>query len=106
LLVPIVVRLQFELAEDDPRREELLMNTRQTFEEFQAELLAKGEAQALRGALLLFLEARFVSLPDELKARIEGTQDPEALRRWVPLAATAGLEDLGRRIEQDLAAAG
>jgi hypothetical protein len=78
------------------------MDSKQMLERYEAELAAKE----LRGALLLVLEARFASLPDAIRGRIEGTQDPKALRRWVPLAATAGLGELERRIEQDLTAPG
>ncbi|WP_033319943.1 hypothetical protein [Streptomyces yerevanensis] len=53
----------------------------------------EGRAEALvqRGAedILLVLEARGLDVPDEIRERIAGCDDPDLLRRWLTRAVTA-----------------
>lgn len=49
------------------------------------EIRDEGRAEAL----LLVLEARGIDIPDEIRERITGCDDPGLLRRWLTRAATA-----------------
>ncbi|MFI7297938.1 hypothetical protein [Streptomyces sp. NPDC050121] len=55
------------------------------FEEF------RDEGRAQRGAedIVLVLEARGLDVPDEIRERITGCDDPNLLRRWLTRAVTA-----------------
>jgi hypothetical protein len=50
---------------------------------------AKGEAKGEARAVLAFLDARGIEVPDELRERIVGCTDLEQLDTWVRRAATA-----------------
>jgi hypothetical protein len=51
----------------------------------------RDEGRAQRGAedILVVLEARGVHVPDDVRARITGCDDPDLLRRWLVRAAVA-----------------
>ncbi|MEO3793997.1 hypothetical protein ABGB14_27610 [Nonomuraea sp. B10E15] len=55
--------------------------------------LAEGKAEGEANAVLLILEARGISLPDEARARILACTDLHTLESWVRKAATAKSAD-------------
>jgi hypothetical protein len=76
------------------------MMTSRTYE-YQSEFVrryvfqgrAEGEAKGEAKAILAFLEARGVDVPDDARARISGCTDLDQLDVWVRRAATAGSVD-------------
>lgn len=54
-----------------------------------AEGVARGEARGEAQALLMFLEARGVPVPEDVRARVVECTDREQLNTWVRRAATA-----------------
>jgi hypothetical protein len=53
--------------------------------------MLEGDVRALRAAVLDVLRARVINpVPDAVRLAIEGTNDPDILRRWLTRAATAG----------------
>lgn len=55
----------------------------------------EGQVLSLRAALLDVLEARGIPLSTQQRARVEGSQTPDELKRWIRAAATArSAEDL------------
>jgi hypothetical protein len=44
--------------------------------------------------LIDFYEARFGTMPDDLRAVIEGTHDQPTLRVWVKLVGTRGADEI------------
>jgi hypothetical protein len=50
---------------------------------------AEGQATAKADAILAFLAARGIPVPDSIRARIEACQDVTTLDRWITRAATA-----------------
>jgi hypothetical protein len=51
--------------------------------------LREGEARGKVAALLTVLAARGVPIDEATRARIEGSEDPARLDRWLARAATA-----------------
>jgi hypothetical protein len=56
-----------------------------TVNKWMAQAAVKAQIEAVLG----FLDARFGSVPAEIKAKIESATSPDLLRRWVTLAGTA-----------------
>jgi len=60
--------------------------------------LEKGEKRGLeRGAansLLLFYEARFGAVPEDVRGVIEDTHDEATLHGWIQLAGTRGADEV------------
>ncbi|MFG2236280.1 hypothetical protein ACGFNX_40910 [Streptomyces sp. NPDC048723] len=53
------------------------------------EIRDEGRAQGRAEALLIVLEQRGLDVPDDVRARITGCDDPDTLRRWLTRAVTA-----------------
>ncbi|MER5215091.1 hypothetical protein ABT063_32240 [Streptomyces sp. NPDC002838] len=53
------------------------------------EIRDEGRAQGRAEDILLVLEARGMDVPDEIRERITGCDDPDLLRRWLTRAVTA-----------------
>ncbi len=74
------------------------MNTEDIVEKWRREAIQEGVKQGLeRGvacSLIDFYEARFGTMPDELRAVIEDTHDESALRAWVKLASTRSADEI------------
>ncbi|MFD9481339.1 hypothetical protein [Streptomyces nojiriensis] len=58
-------------------------------EEIRDEGRAQGRAQGRAEDLLIVLEQRGLDVPDGVRARITGCDDPDTLRRWLTRAVTA-----------------
>ncbi|MDV9188527.1 hypothetical protein R6L23_09910 [Streptomyces sp. SR27] len=58
-------------------------------EEGRSEGKAEGRAQASADAILVVLEQRGLDVPDAVRARVTGCDDPELLHRWLTRAVTA-----------------
>ncbi|MGW4162811.1 hypothetical protein [Streptomyces sp. NPDC004788] len=56
--------------------------------EGKAEGKAEGLAQGSVDAILIILEQRGLDVPDDVRERVTGCDDPEVLRRWVARAVT------------------
>ncbi|MFE9737535.1 hypothetical protein [Streptomyces sp. NPDC006477] len=56
--------------------------------EGRAEGRAQGLAQGSADAILLVLEQRGLDVPDDVRARVTGCDDPETLRAWLTRAVT------------------
>lgn len=57
-------------------------------EEIRDEGRAEGRAEAGAAAILLVLEQRGLDVPDDVRARVTGCEDPEILRDWLTRAVT------------------
>jgi hypothetical protein len=59
--------------------------------------VARGRAEGRAEALLALLQARGLSVPDEIRVRIRACTDPETLDRWIgrALAAQSAAERVG-----------
>ncbi len=55
----------------------------------KADGLREGKADGLREALKVILAARGIDVPATARARLDGTQDADELRRWTARALTA-----------------
>ncbi|MFA7768332.1 hypothetical protein [Streptomyces sp. NRRL S-448] len=53
------------------------------------EIRDEGRAQGRAEDLLIVLEQRGLDVPDDVRARITGCDDPDTLRRWLTRAVTA-----------------
>jgi hypothetical protein len=53
------------------------------------EIRDEGRAQGRAEDILVVLEARGLDVPDEIRERIAGCDDPDLLRRWLTRAVTA-----------------
>jgi hypothetical protein len=59
------------------------------YSDFARRYFEQGEAKGEAKAVLAFLDARGIEVPDELRERIVGCTDLEQLDIWVRRAATA-----------------
>jgi hypothetical protein len=70
--------------------EALMTTAPYTFKsEFMLRVVAHGKAEGEAEAVLMVLEARGFTIPDELRARVTGCADEDQLRTWIRHAATA-----------------
>ncbi|WP_285778465.1 hypothetical protein [Microtetraspora sp. NBRC 13810] len=63
------------------------------FRDQLAESKAEGQAEGEAQALLLFLSARGIEVPEEARARISGCADLAQLQEWIQRAATVETAD-------------
>ena len=61
--------------------------------DFAKEYFHEGEVESARAAVLEVLQARGLSVPDEVRARIEACTDLTTLRAWIARAAVATSAD-------------
>jgi flagellar biosynthesis/type III secretory pathway protein FliH len=59
-----------------------------------AEGIEKGAQKGSRDALMDLYQARFGTMPEALRERIEATTDVPTLRRWVTLFGTATADEI------------
>jgi predicted transposase YdaD len=85
------------MEESRAARELVDIGRRRGLEEGRKEGLELG-ARALREAVLSLYEARFGTVPEAVRSQIEGTQDLDVLRGWVPLVAAASAEQIHGQI--------
>lgn len=57
--------------------------------DFAKKYVAEGRAEGTALAILAFLEARGLAVPDAVRERIVAEKDPQRLARWVKRAAVA-----------------
>src|SRR3990172_8068873 len=72
----------------------LLRRGTKALEAALAQRHAAGRAEGEAKAILAVLEARGVPVAEEARARTPGCYDPALLRRWLPRAITAAVDDL------------
>ncbi|TDE59974.1 hypothetical protein E1295_01630 [Nonomuraea mesophila] len=85
MLDTVIRELRMAMATDHPRSAVV----RAWLAEGKAKGIAEGKAKGEAKAVLLILEARGISLPDEARARILACTDLDTLESWVRKAATA-----------------
>jgi hypothetical protein len=70
--------------------EELMTTTSHRYQsEFARRYFNQGEAQGEAKAVLAFLDARGIAVPDDIRARIAACTDLDQLDTWIRRAATA-----------------
>jgi hypothetical protein len=96
-LTLVFAELTRELVDWQKALENWNMRVSQIITEWKKEGELEGRLAARRDDLLLILETRFqLSVPPELKLAIEGTNDPDALSRWMKMALTVPTLDAFR----------
>jgi hypothetical protein len=73
--------------------EELMLTTYEYQSDFARRYFGAGKAEGEARAVLAFLDARGVEVPDQVRERIAGCTDLGQLDRWVRRAATASNVD-------------
>jgi hypothetical protein len=98
LALPILVRLRLEIPADPAKQtnddQEFLMNTQDIVETWRREAVQEGFQQSL----IEIYEARFGTMPEEIRAVIEDTHDEPTLRVWLKLASTRGANEIAAAI--------
>jgi len=106
LVYPVLVRLRLAIPPDPIQQttdqKEFLMTTQDIVETWRQQAiqegLEKGEKRGLeRGAansLLLFYEARFGAMPDDLRAVIEDTHHLATLHGWIQLIGIRSADEI------------
>ena len=102
LALPILVRLRLEIPADPAKQtnddQEFLMNTQDIVETWRREAIQEGVEQGIARSLVRIYEARFGTMPEELRAVIEDTHDEPTLRTWLRLAGPRGADEIAAAI--------
>jgi hypothetical protein len=106
LALPILVRLHLDIlanpAEQTSHDQEFLMQTQDIVETWRREAVQEGVKQGLEAGVARSLsdlyEARFGTMPDDLRGIIEDTHDEATLRGWIKLAGTRSADEVAAAI--------
>ena len=102
LALPILLRLRLEIPVDPAKQtnddQEFLMNTQDIVETWRREAIQEGVEQGIARSLIDIYEARFGSMPGEIRAVIDDTHDELTLRAWLKLAGTRGVDEIASAI--------
>jgi hypothetical protein len=79
--------------------QEFLMNTQDIVETWRREAVQEGVERGIAHSLIDIYEARFGSMPGEIRAVIEDTHDELTLRAWLKLAGTRGADEIASAIQ-------
>jgi hypothetical protein len=106
LALPILLRFRLDVPTDPSKQtrddKEFLVQTQDIVDTWRQEAVQEGVKQGLqegveRGvacSLIDFYEARFGTMPEDLRAVIEDTHDQPTLRAWVKLVGTGGAHSI------------
>ena len=98
LALPVLLRLRLDVPTDPAQQtgddQEFLMNTQDIVDKWRREAIQEGVACSL----IDLYEARFGTMPEDLRAMVEDTHDELTLRAWVKLAGTRGANDIAAAI--------
>jgi hypothetical protein len=98
LALPILLRLRLEIPVDPAKQtnddQEFLMNTQDIVETWRREAVQEGFQQSL----IEIYEARFGTMPEEIRAVIDDTHDEPTLRAWLKLTGTRGADEIAAAI--------
>jgi hypothetical protein len=97
---PVLLRCYIDIPKDPANRttedEEFMMDTREIVEAWEREKeavgRAQGRAQGLAQGLVVIYEIHSGTMPPELKAVIEATEDEATLLAWLRLVETSSAE--------------
>jgi len=102
LALPILLRLRLEIPADPAKQmnddQEFLMNTQDIVDTWRQEAVQEGVERGTARSLVDIYEARFGSMPEEIRAVIEDTHDEIILRAWLKLAGTRGADEIAAAI--------
>jgi hypothetical protein len=110
LALPILLRLRLEISTDPAKQtsddQEFLMHTQDIVETFRQQAVQEGVDKGIKQgieqgivrSLIDVYEARFGTMPEELRAVIEDTHDEPTLRAWLRLAGTRGENEIAAAI--------
>src|SRR4029077_14134635 len=96
LALPILLRLRLTVPSDPAKQtiddQEFLMDTQDIVETWRREAIQEGVKQGVKQgvahALVEVYEARFGTMPEDLRAVVEDTDDEPTLVAWLRLAGT------------------
>ncbi len=74
------------------------MNTQDIVETWRPKAIQEGVKQGLARSLIRIWEARFGTMPDEIRAVIEDTHDEPTLYSWLELASIRSADELAAAI--------
>ena len=93
-----MIRLRLEIPADPAKQtnddQEFLMNTQDIVETWRREAVQEGFQQSL----IEIYEARFGTMPEEIRAVIDDTHDEPTLRAWLKLAGTRSADEIAAAI--------
>jgi flagellar biosynthesis/type III secretory pathway protein FliH len=110
LALPVLLKLRLDVPSDPEKQtsedQEFLMDTEDIVEKWRRKAVQEGVEQGIKqgveqgvkqgvaSSLIELYEARFGAMPDELRARVEATDDESTLRTWVRLAGTRSADEI------------
>jgi hypothetical protein len=102
IALPLLLRLRLEIPADASQRtaddEEFWMSTQDVVEVWERQVLErgvqKGRVEGRAEGLVAVYEARFGTMPPDLRAVIDATRDEATLRSWYPLLATRSADEI------------
>ena len=92
--VPVEALYDWEVGREVTLRNLLQRHGYENLEAVRSEAAVEGELEALRGAILEVLAARGLPPTNDLRAAIAACRDPDQLRQWLRLTATASSADV------------
>ena len=110
LALPVLLRLRLTVPSDPAKRttddQEFLMDTQDIVETWRREAIQEGVQKGLKQgvtegvahALVEVYEARFGTMPEDLRAVVKDTDDEPTLVAWLRLAGTRSADELGAAI--------
>lgn len=95
---PAVLRLRLTIPGDpalrSPEDEELAMTTSDIYETWKQRVHDEGVQEGLQKGLVTFYQARFGTMPPQLRAALEAVSDPAVLERWSSIIATQSKDEI------------
>ncbi len=74
------------------------MNTQDIVETWRREAIQEGAERGIARSLVRIYEARFGTMPEQIRAVIEDTRDEPTLYAWLGLASTRGADEIAAAI--------
>jgi hypothetical protein len=78
--------------------QEFLMDTQDIVETWRREAIQEGVKQGVAHALVEVYEARFGTMPEDLRAVVEDTDHEPTLLAWLRLAGTRSVDEIAAAI--------
>jgi hypothetical protein len=114
LALPILLRLRLTMPSDPVKQttddQEFLMDTEDIVEKWRQTAIqegvargveqgrAQGVAQGIGRSVIMFYEARFGAMPEDLRAAVQNVDDEPTLASWVQLVGTRNADEVAAAI--------